>query len=66
MGCKRKEFRSFDTGSWNMITELLSSPVCKETVEEALAGWAARTASGAEAVKNCPFISALLAELKRI
>mgnify|MGYP002406228798 CR=1 FL=1 len=50
---------------WNMITELLSSPVCKEAVEEALAGWAARTASGAEAVKNCPYVSALLAELKR-
>jgi MoxR-like ATPase len=53
---------------WNMIKELLSSPApaCKEAVEEALAGWAARTANGAEAVKNCPFVSALLAELKRI
>lgn len=53
---------------WNMIKELLSSPTpaCKEAVEEALAGWAARSMEGAEAVKNCPFISALLAELKRI
>lgn len=53
---------------WNMIGELLSSPApaCKEAVEEALMGWAARTLAGAEAVKNCPFISALLAEIKRI
>lgn len=50
---------------WNFIKEILSRPKSKESILDALCGWAVRTEEGQQYALQCPTINHILAEIKK-